>query len=169
MKITWFGGTTLRIHIGGEILVCDAAGAPVGIDPRELLSGADRAFGLTDERPLIDAAKWQPRRPAALVDEGDRPEVLVHPVGPRSVLVDAVGEPPLLLLSADVPAGRWARDAVVVTFSADTAAAALATLAPRLIALAVVEEGAAEVVAKLRDHLDGTALVALEPGMALEI
>src|SRR5688572_25230654 len=28
MKLTWFGGTTLRIHMGGKILLCDAAGAP---------------------------------------------------------------------------------------------------------------------------------------------
>jgi hypothetical protein len=169
MKITWFGGTTLRIHIGGKVLVCDAAGAPPGIDRRELLSGADRDFGLTDELPLIDTAEWQPRRPAALVDEGSRPEVLVHAVGPRSVLIDAVGEPPLLLLSAQVPAHRLARDPVVVAFAGELAETALATLAPRLIALAMDEESTVAAFAKLRDHLHTTALVALEPGMALEI
>jgi hypothetical protein len=167
MKLTWFGGKTLRIHIGGEILVCDVEGAPAGIEPRELLSGADKAFAIGGGAAALDPAHWQPRRPAALVDQAKRPEVLVHDIGPSSVLVDAVGEPPLLLLAANVPAGRWGRDAVVVAFASDVAGAALDDFSPRLIALALPEPDAA--IAQLRDRLGGTALVALEPGMALEV
>ena len=169
MKLTWFGGRTLRIHIGGKILVCDADGAPAGIDRQELLSGADRAFAMSDGGPAIDAARWQPRRPTALLDEAKRPEVLLHNIGSSSVLVDAVGEPPLLLLAANVSAGRWGRDAVVVAFSSDVAEASLGALSPRLIALAMPELDADATIARLRDRLGGTALVALEPGMALEV
>ena len=167
MKLTWFGGRTLRIHIGGEILVCDAEGAAAGIEPRELLSGADKAFAIGGGAAVIDAGRWQPRRPAALVDEAQRPEVLVHNIGPSSLLVDAVGEPPLLLLAANVSAGRWGRDAVVVAFSGEVAEAALDGMGPRLIALALPEPE--EAIAQLRDRLGSTALVALEPGMALEV
>ena len=28
MKLTWFGGTTLRVYVGGAIVVVDADGAP---------------------------------------------------------------------------------------------------------------------------------------------
>jgi hypothetical protein len=169
MKLTWFGGTTLRIHIGGEILVCDADRAPAGVDRRELLSGADKAFAMEDSGPPIDAASWQPRRPTALVNEAQRPEVNVNAVAPSSMLVDAVGEPPLLLVSGKISAGRWGPDAVVVAFSGEVAEAVLGGFAPRLIALAMPEREADAALARLRDRLDGTALVALEPGMALEI
>ncbi len=167
MKLTWFGDRTLRIHIGGEILVCDADGAPADIDRRELLSGADKAFAMSDSGPAIDVARWQARRPAALVDEAQRPKVKVHGLGSSSVLVDAVGEPPLLLLAANVSAGRWGRDAVVVAFASDVAGAALDDFSPRLLALALPEPE--EAIAQLRDRLGSTALVALEPGMALEV
>ncbi len=169
MKLTWFGGRTLRIHIGGEILVCDADGAPADINRRELLSGADKAFAMSDSGPAIDVARWQARRPAALVDEAQRPEVKVHSLGLSSVLVDAVGEPPLLLLAAGVSAGRWGRDAVVVAFASDVAEAALDGIGPRLVALALPEPDADAAVSRLRHRLSGTALVALEPGMALEV
>jgi hypothetical protein len=169
MKLTWFGGKTLRIHIGGEILVCDADGAPGHIDRHELLSGADRAFAMSGGGPAIDAARWQPRRPAALIDEAKRPEVLVHEIGSSSVLVDAVGEPPLLLLTASVSAGRWGRDAVVVAFAGDVADGMLRDLSPRLMALAMSEPDADAAISRLRDRLGSTALVALEPGMALEV
>lgn len=169
MKLTWFGGKTLRIHIGGEILVCEADGALANIDRRELLSGADKAFSMRDGGPAIDAARWQPRRPAALIDEAKRPEVLVHEIGSSSVLVDAVGEPPLLLLAASVSAGRWGRDAVVVAFAGDVAGAMLHDVSPRLIALAMAEPDADAAISQLRNRLGSTALVALEPGMALEV
>ncbi len=169
MKLTWFGGRTLRIHIGGEILVSDADAAPADIDRRELLSGADKAFAIGGGAAAIDAGRWQQRRPTSLVDEAKRPEVLVHNIGPSSVLVDAVGEPPLLLLAANVSAGRWGRDAVVVAFASDVAEAALDGFSPRLIALALPEPDADAAISRLRDRLGSTALVALEPGMALEV
>lgn len=170
MKLTWFGGTTLRTHIGGKVLVCDPDGAPQGIDPAELVSGVDRVFGLDDDLPEADSAGWQPRRPGALIDAAaERPEVLLHRLGQGAILVDSVGEPPLLLLSHPIEtAGRWSRDAVAVSFSREAAEQALAVLAPRMIALALPESAVDAAFAALRDRLGGTALIAMEPGLAVE-
>jgi hypothetical protein len=170
MKLTWFGGTTLRVHIGGRILVCDPTGIE-GIDSGELVSGADRVFGFDERLPEASSAHWQPRRVAALVnDEAVAMDVLLNRLAPGAVLVDAAGEPPLVLLNGPVPAaGRWARDAVAVAFGHDAAASALEVLAPRLMALALPEPALEVAFAALRDRLNGTALVALESGMALEV
>lgn len=177
MKLTWFGGTTLRIHIGGQILVMDAGAAPEGIDAAELVSGADMQFesrgsGLAD----VDAAGWKPRRPARLVDEGKVPEVIAAlRAGQGAILVDAVGEPPLLLVTDALPVlGRWAGDAVVVLLGDGERIAALGQALlevspPKLLVLGGKESDVDMAVAALRDQLDGTGLMALEPAMALEV
>lgn len=169
MKLTWFGGTTLRLHIGGEMLVCDPAGA-AGADRNELVSGADRVFGLRDEvLPAADLMAWRPRRAAAAID-GNTAGVLLHRVGAGSVLVDAAGEPPLLILGGmPAGAGRWSRDAAVVVFSAGVAEAALTGLGPRLVALAMTEPEAAAAFAALRERVGDTVLVGLEQGLAVEM
>lgn len=46
MKLTWFGGTTIRIYIGGQIFVVDPQLAPDDIDRAEAVSGADRVLRL---------------------------------------------------------------------------------------------------------------------------
>jgi len=46
MKLTWFGGTTLRVYVGGEIVVIDAGGAADGIDHGELVAGANHLVAL---------------------------------------------------------------------------------------------------------------------------
>lgn len=53
MKLTWFGGATVRIHIGGSRSVCNPA-AIGGADPDELVSGADRVFALDGGLEQID-------------------------------------------------------------------------------------------------------------------
>ncbi len=172
MKLTWFGGTTLRVHIGGRILVADPA-AIAGVDVAELVSGADRELGLADELPSLDPRRWQPRRAPPLVDEVGMPVVLVHRLGGSSVLVDAVGEPPLILATGPLAeAGRWGAAAIVVVLGpepAATASAALEALTPRLIAVAGNETAVDQVLAAIGDRLDGTGFMALEPGMALEV
>lgn len=177
MKLTWFGGTTLRMHIGGAILALDAAGAPAGIDAAELVSGADRVIaafgaGLT----TIESRTWKPRRPQRLLDSDDAPvAVEAWLAGPGAVLIDAVGEPPLLLVRDELPPlGRWAESAVVVLFGAEEqlvtlGQAALAAATPRLLALAGDEPAIDMAIPALRDRLDGTGLVALEAGLALEV
>ncbi|MBK8083395.1 MAG: hypothetical protein IPK28_05880 [Devosia sp.] len=171
MKLTWFGGTTIRIHIGGRILVAEGTGTS-GAAHEELLSGADVSFSLEAGLPEIDPVLWQPRRPAAMIDEAELPEVLVHGIAGGALLA-AASEPPLLLLTRDpVRTGRWGREAVVVVFGDDAArraAEVLEDMRPRLIAIAAGDATADEVFAALRDRLGGTSLVALEPGMALEV
>ncbi len=177
MKLTWFGGTTIRIHIGGAILVVDAAGAPDGIDAAELVSGADvviESFGA--ELVGVDTVQWKPRRPPRLLDAGEElPVVDAWAAGPGAVLVDAVGEPPLLLLAGEVPAlGRWADEAVMVLLGDGAGlvrrgGAVLDDAPPRLLALAGDEAAIDVAIPALRDRLDGTGLVALEAGMALEV
>lgn len=177
MKLTWFGGTTVRVHIGGAILVVDAESAPTWIDRTELVSGADHVvagFGAT--LPKVEAAQWKPRKPARLLDEGtDLPPVDVWNAGEGVLLVDAVGEPPLLLVRGEVPPlARWAEGAVIVLFG-DGAAFGRSGLAvlkqqpARLIALAGDEASVDSAIGILRDALDGTGLVSLEAGLALEI
>lgn len=170
MKLTWFGGRTLRILIGGSILVLDPA--PIdGVVPAELVSGADLVLGADEALPAVDTRGWRPRRAATVVEETNKqPGPAVHDAGAGSILIDAVGEPPLLLFGAHSPeAGRWARDAVVIAFDPTAAADALDRLEPRLIALALPENDLDGVFGALRDRLGDTALVALERGLALEI
>jgi len=177
MKLTWFGGTTIRIHIGGAILVVDPAGAPPLIDAAELVSGADMVMaGFGADLPRVDATLWKPRQPPRLLDAGETPlPVEAWSVGPGCVLVDAVGEAPLLLLADAAPAlGRWAERAVVVLFGqgavlARRAEAVLEAMPPRLLALAGDEAAVDRAITTLRDQLDGTGLVALEAGLAVEI
>jgi hypothetical protein len=177
MKLTWFGGTTIRIHIGGAILLVDPAGAPKGIDPAELLSGADAAIAEFGEAlPQVDPATWKPRRPARILDEPHESQpVDAWSAGAGSLLIDAPGEAPLLMLSDTAPAlGRWAEQAVVVLFGsgerlAEIGRAVLEQRAPRLLALAGDEAGIDHAIAALRGLLDGTALVSLESGLALEV
>ena len=68
MKLTWFGGTTLRVYLGGEIVVVDAASAPADVDRGELLAGADRVVRLGEGTP-IDPAGWRPKPAVRGMDE----------------------------------------------------------------------------------------------------
>lgn len=171
MKLTWFGGTTIRVHIGGRILVVDPAGIG-GVVPEELASGADATFALDGSLPEIDPVLWQPGRAGTMLDEDVLGEVTTHGLA-GGALIAAVGEAPLLLLAGAVPkAGRWARDAVVVVFGDEgdrLAAGGLETFGPRLIAIAGPDAVVERTFGALRDRLDGTALVALEAGLALEV
>lgn len=169
MKLTWFGGTTLRIYIGGSILVSDPAGIS-GVATEELLGGADVTFEVTAPGPVVDLKSWQPRRAGSVLEDAPQelPRTLLGEHG--AVLVDAVGEPPLLLVGGNVPpAGRWGRDAVVVAFGQRAAETALKALGPRLIAVAGDDAEVDRTFVALRDRLDGTALVALEKALALEV
>jgi len=177
MKLTWFGGTTIRIHIGGAIVVIDPDHAPLHIDRFELVSGADQViagFGLS--LPQADPATWRPRKPLRLLDDtGAPPEIIAASAGAGTILIDAMGEPPLLLLSDQAPElGRWADYAIIVLFGdgatlTGLGRALLAASPPRLLVLAADEAAADLTFSALRDKLDGTGLVALQPGMALEV
>ena len=177
MKLTWFGGTTIRIHIGGAILVVDPEDAPGGIDAAELVSGADLVIGgFGAELAGVDVASWKPRRPVRLLDEGESLlEVECRSLGAEAVVVDADGEAPLVLIAGEVPAlGRWAESAVVVLFGdgaglGEAGQALLEQRVPRLVALAGDEAAVDLAIPAVRDLLDGAGLVALEAGLALEV
>lgn len=177
MKLTWFGGTTLRIYLGGAILVIDAAAAPEDIDAAELVSGADLVvedFGAA--LGAVDLAGWRPRKAARMItEESETPQVQAWAAGEGAILVEAVGEPPLLLARGSLPAlGRWAGETVVVLFGDGAQMIALGEqmlggTPPRLIGLAGGDAAVDAAIDALRDQLDGAGLVALEAGLALEV
>lgn len=174
MKLTWFGGSTFRVHIGGWMIVVDPQGAPGSIDSTELVSGADKVLTLADDLPLVDARKWAPRKVGALIDAAaELPEVLVHRLAEAAVLIEAVGEPPLVIATAEVTeAGRWGREAVVVVAGKElpqTAMSVVNEIGPRLIAIAGGEQAIEETIEAVRELLDGTGLMAMEPALALEV
>lgn len=173
MKLTWFGGSTFRVQIGGQVVAIDPQSAPTGIDQGELVSGADRVVTFGETFATADALTWRPRAAERLIDAGDamRP-VRLWSVGPGSLLVEGDDEMPLLLLGGPVPAlGRWVDSAVVVLLAHGLAARASALFearSPRLVALAGDENEVSDVFEAVRPMLDGTGLVALEPGLAVE-
>ena len=177
MKLTWFGGTSVRVHIGGSILVVDAAVAPAKFDAAELVAGADQVianFGAG--LPKVDAARWKPGVVPRMLDAGEAlPPVEAMAIGDAGVLIAAAGEPPLLLLKGPPPElGRWVESAVVGVFgdAATLQTVGLALLAeriPRLVALGGAESAIDASIPVLRDHLDGAGLVSLEAALAVEI
>jgi hypothetical protein len=179
MKLTWFARTTLRIHIGGHILVVDPDLAPAFVDRGELLSGADRVLGLAaggGSLPVLDPMSWRPRLSRPLDEFAADAAVHVRAIGPHALLVDAPGEAPLVLLAGETQPrfGRWADGAVVALIGFEDAGAALATALleaarPKLIALAGEEPAVDRAFGRLAANLGGAALVALEPGLALEV
>lgn len=173
MKLTWFGGTAFRVYLGGHVIVVDADSAPSNIDRAEIRSGADREVA-TRQGPIVDPAPWRPK-PAPRAAE-KVPPVETARIGGAALLIAAAGEPPLVLLGpGELPRfGRWTDGAVVVLTSdrdslvADTTVL-LDVARPRLIALAVDDQMLDLAIEELSEHLDGAALVALEPGLALEV
>ena len=173
MKLTWFGGTALRVYVGGEIVVIDADDAPAGVDRSELRAGAAHIVEL-GKVPEINPAFWRNRQVARAID--DQPPLEIHGIGPAAVLIAAAGEPPLVVLGAgELPRfGRWSDGAVVVLCSAGESLVADVTVLldvsrPKLVALAVDEQTLDTAVEELSEHLDGAGLVSLEPGLALEV
>ena len=176
MKLTWFGGTTLRVYLGGEIVVVDADGAPEGVGRGELLAGAGWVVALSGDPAVtsIDPAEWRPKSAPRGIDAPSPLEILR--IGPSALLLAAAGEPPLVILGSAQPPrfGRWADGAVVVLTSGRESFVAEATVLldvarPRLVALAADEQRLDTAIEELSEHLDGAGLVSLEPGLALEV
>lgn len=178
MKITWFGGHTLRIQLGGEIIVIGSAAAPAGIERFELESGADRIHVFADPAlDLFDAASWQKRRPQRMIDSDEMHKpVLIKRIGGTGIVLDAVDEPLLVIADSNQTPqwGRWADGAVVVFTgpmpqNAQCAVSALEVASLRMVALVGGEEGLDDAVDRLRPHLGSASLIVLEPGLAVEI
>ncbi|KKB78082.1 hypothetical protein VW35_13330 [Devosia soli] len=174
MKLTWFGDDTFRIHAAGTIVLVDEGeGALPAVDRAELVSGAE-LFGGFAGWQVRDPVAWKPRTPLRMLEADEamrRPEVVR--LGPGVLVVDADGEAPLVLAQADFAAvGRWLGQAIVVLIGEGLAARGAALLeraAPRLIALAGSEMEVEAAFDALRDRLDGTGLIALERGLAVEV
>ncbi|MEQ1770854.1 MAG: hypothetical protein ABL879_13540, partial [Devosia sp.] len=177
MKLTWFGGTTLRIYIGGSIVVVDPDGAPANVRREELLGGADHVVYLTaTNRPMVDPDHW---RQAVSRPLDAPPPIEIASIGASTLLVSAPGDPPLLV--ADVAVlphmGRWVDGAVFVLFgnrgiglTRDIAVRDLAR--PALTALAAGEADIDRLFDDLLgrvDDLNAANIAALEPGLALEV
>jgi hypothetical protein len=173
MKLTWFGGTALRVYVGGEIVVIDAENAAGGVDRGEFLAGANHLLAL-GKVPEINPAFWRNRQIARAID--DQPPLEIHGIGPAALLVAAAGEPPLVVVGPGEPPrfGRWSDGAVIVVCSAREGLVADVTVIldvsrPRLVALAVDEQTLDTAIEDISEHLDGAGLVSLEPGLALEV
>jgi hypothetical protein len=174
MKLTWFGGTAVRILIGDAILVIDAEKAPADVDRAELLSGADRVIA-TGAPANVDLLTWKPRKLARPLDEAGTQAPDIWSAGAGVLLVDAPGEPPLLLFPQEVShLGRWADNAVIALGGdleqvVSVGLTLLANRPPRLILLAADDATLDDAIPQLRPHLDDTGLIALQPGMAVEV
>lgn len=174
MKLTWFGNTAFRIHIGGQIVVVDPSSAPDSVDASEIVSGADHVVALGSGGDAADLVAWRPRPRERLLDAADNPRsVQVFNGGQGAIVLDADEDMPLLVISDEVPAlGRWVEKAVVVLVGTDIAARGEALVrgaSPRLIAIAGGDSELDAAFERLPALLDGSGLIALEPGLAVEV
>lgn len=174
MKLTWFGNTAFRLHIGGQVIVLDAAAAPNGVDAAEVLSGADRVIERNVNEPLLDARTWRPRPRERLLDAGDLPRpVDIWSLGPDCILLDADEDAPLLLIAGPLPTlGRWAEKAIVILAGQQLMRRGeqlVDAVIPRLIALAGSDAEVEAAFIQLPAKLDGAGLLALSPGLAVEV
>lgn len=173
MKLTWFGDDTFRIHAAGAIVVVEGETPSPGVERAELVSGADIVVGV-GEGAAVGSADWRPRAPLRMLEADEqmrKPEVIG--LGDGVLVIDADGEAPLVLAHGDIAAtGRWVGQAVVVLIGeglAERGRALLERQGPRLIALVGSDSEVDAAFLALRDHLDGTGLVALERGLAVEV
>ena len=175
MKITWFGGTALRIYAAGNIVVVDAEAVPAGVDRVELIAGADQVVSLQDI-PLrsVDLGDWRRQPAGRAIDDVPVPAQLLSSL-PGTFLLDAPGEPALLVADAPrLPAlGRWIDGMVVVLFGQrgmlQAESLVVGGARPRLIVLAADDSTVDEAISRLADRLRDVGFAALEPGLALEV
>lgn len=172
MRITWFGGSTFRLYLGGNIVVVDPDAAPAGIDRAELAAAADRTIAASGEGlPVLDT-EWKPRRRRREIDEPEsRPPLRIFRLEGGGVLLDAAEKSPLVLGNGETAWGSFAENSVVVLHGPgenipEAALRLLAAARPRLIALAGIPSDAAfsAIAAAIRD----TPFQVLETGLALE-
>lgn len=171
MKVTWFAGDAFRVQIGGKIVVLNSKN-PVGVDLRELVSGADMVIDGTSGLDQVDPLVWRPDRPASALLEESAIDVRAYAfdVG-GGLLISAPGEPTLLFVTDEIPAmGRWVRDAVVVPLGASPQKDILEILGALAPALVLVRNADLSKVdfGLFAAAADGTALQVLESGLGVE-
>ena len=178
MKITWFAAMTFRLHIAGRIVVVHADGAPDGVDPAELVGGAQTLVSAeSPELAIFEPGLWRSRRWTRVIDVDPGEEGLsLYRLSERGLVADSLDEGLLVVEDAGVAAqwNRWADGAVVVLSGTGTECAAhgmalLDIARPRLIALAVTDGEIDVAFDAIADEIGDASLVVLEPGMAVEV
>jgi len=176
MRLTWFGGSTFRLYLGGRIIVTDPGHAPAGVDRSELVAAADHVIDLSDgvaDFPVVDPISWRPRRRGRLIDEVEETIVQLLVFGKEGLVVDEPEEGPVVIAPGGAADwGPFADGAAVVLFGSATAiAAGVAALTvrtrPKLIALATPSLGDAEFTG-LAANAGGCPILVLEAGLAVE-
>lgn len=175
MKITWFGGSTFRLYVGGKIIVTDAGRAPDNADPHEIAAAADHRIDLSDgsvEYPYLEPETWsRPRH--TLLDEPEEEILALYTLSGEGIFVDEPTEGPLIVAPAGLTAwGRFADNAVVVLFGRADALIAGATALfvaarPRVLMFAVTA-GEPPALSDLAKSAGQCAIQVLEPGLAIE-
>lgn len=175
MRLTWFGGSTFRLYLGGRIIVTDPDMAPEGVDRAELAAAADHVVDLRDgiaDFPLVDPATWRPTRRGRLIEDAGETIVELLSTGGEALVVDEPDEGPVVIAPATLSDwGRFADGAVVAIYGsgqavADGARALLGHARPKLVAMAGdVGEADMAAVAAVAGQ---TPVQALETGLALE-
>lgn len=176
MKITWFGGTTFRLYVGGRIFVTDADKAPSGVDPHEVAAAADYKVDLTDriaDFPFLDAENWERRRPLRVIDAPEEDIFELYTISGEGIFIDEPEEGPVIIAPAGETAwGHFADDAVVILFGESAAVSegikSLTVAArPKLIAIATSQLSDVEIGA-LSKACRKCPMQVLEAGLSLE-
>lgn len=176
MKITWFGGSTFRLYIGGKIFVTDAERAPEGVSPHEVGAAADQRIDLSDgivEFPYLEVETWRRKKPLRLIDEPVEQIAALYTIEGEALFIDEPQEGPLIVAPGGQTAwGRFADDSVVVLHGrAEDIVAGVKSLLiaarPKLVAIA--SDGLSEgQFSELAAVCGDCALQVLEKGFAIE-
>lgn len=176
MRITWFGGSTFRLYVGGKIFVTDAERAPDGVDPHEVGAAADHKIDLSDgivEFPYLDVENWRPKKPVRVIDEPAEQILALFTIEGEALFIDEPQEGPVIVAPGGHTAwGRFADNAVVLLYGAPSAVlegaqSLLIAARPKLITIAA--EGFSDTqFAILAEVCGECAVQVLEPGFAVE-
>lgn len=176
MKITWFGGSTFRIYVGGKIFVTDHDRAPEGVDPHEVSAAADHKIDLSDgivEFPYLDVENWKKRRPQRLLDMPEEMIAALYTIEGEALFIDEPQEGPVIVAPAGQTAwGHFADNAVVVLYGNSSAIlegaqSLLIAARPKLITIAT--SGISDTQMSALGSVCGEcALQILEQGFAIE-
>jgi len=177
MKITWFGGSTFRLYVGGKIFVTDADKAPDGINAHEVAAAADHRIDLSDgiaDFPYLDAENWTPRRPRRALDMPDEQLYELYTISGEALFIDEPEEGPVIVAPAGQTAwGRFADNGVIVLYGAAHQLAGdisnlILAARPKLLMVAV--DGLTDaLIGEISPVANGCAVQIMEPGLSLEV
>lgn len=170
MKLTWFGGETFRLYLGGKIVLVRNGPLPPGIDVTEAGAGADQQIDLSASSLAPFSPDRLTRAPTRLIDQTPAPDLRISAFADGVCLI-APDEPTVFIAPAETAEwGRFADNAVIVLTGVDLAPKArtiLTTARPKLLALAVPKITDADFTA-IAAAAGQSAVQLLEFRMALE-